>query len=223
MHVDDSLTTTWPVNRGVPHHGVMVEDAGYNPVMDATMNPEGRVTDSAQWWYPNETRRAALFSDDVPGQEMFSPTTTPNSDGYRFATGVEVRVDSINGSRLYATVRNPLAIDSDADGIPDIRDNCIDIPNFDQLDTDSNGVGDACQFCCIGVTGNVDDDPTGTIDIGDLTALIAFLFIPPNTPPACIEEANIDGDLGGIIDIGDLTALIGYLFIPPNVPPADCQ
>jgi len=75
--------------------------------------------------------------------------------------------------------------------------------------------------CCSGLTGNVDNDPGDVTDIGDLTALIDYLFIT-FTMPECIEEANIDGDLGGVVDIGDLTALIDYLFIT-FTPPAACQ
>ena len=74
--------------------------------------------------------------------------------------------------------------------------------------------------CCVGLTGNVDNDPAELIDLGDLTALIDYLFIS-FTVPACIEEANIDGDVGGLVDLGDLTALIDYLFIS-FTPPAAC-
>jgi len=35
--------------------------------------------------------------------------------------------------------------DSDHDGIPDVADNCPNMPNHDQADTDGDGVGDACQ------------------------------------------------------------------------------
>ncbi|HUV29614.1 MAG TPA: prenyltransferase/squalene oxidase repeat-containing protein [Acidobacteriota bacterium] len=76
--------------------------------------------------------------------------------------------------------------------------------------------------CCIGLTGNIDCDPAEVVDIGDLTALIRYLFIPPIPTLCCPEEANVDGDLEGIIDIGDLTALIAYLFISPNPDPAPC-
>jgi hypothetical protein len=76
--------------------------------------------------------------------------------------------------------------------------------------------------CCVGITGNVDGDNAETIDIGDLTALISYLYIPPNPEPPCMEEADIDGAPGNLVDIGDLTALISYLYIPPNPPPADC-
>jgi hypothetical protein len=35
--------------------------------------------------------------------------------------------------------------DSDNDGIPDLVDNCPDLPNPDQLDEDQNGIGDLCE------------------------------------------------------------------------------
>ncbi len=75
---------------------------------------------------------------------------------------------------------------------------------------------------CIGLTGNIDGDPDDVIDIGDVTFLISYLFIPPNTPPTCMAEANVDGDGEGLVDIADLNALIDYLFIT-FTPPAPCQ
>ncbi len=72
--------------------------------------------------------------------------------------------------------------------------------------------------CCVGMTGNVDDDAENIVDIGDLTALIDYLFIS-YTVPVCFEEANCDGE--GTVDIGDLTALIDYLFIS-YTPPEPC-
>ncbi|HUV31737.1 MAG TPA: C10 family peptidase [Acidobacteriota bacterium] len=76
--------------------------------------------------------------------------------------------------------------------------------------------------CCGGLTGNIDCDPEEIVDIGDLTELIRYLFIPPTPTLCCEEEANIDGDPAGLVDIGDLTGLIAYLFISPNPDPAPC-
>ncbi|UCC43856.1 MAG: C10 family peptidase [Candidatus Zixiibacteriota bacterium] len=73
--------------------------------------------------------------------------------------------------------------------------------------------------CCVGLTGNVDNDPDDICDIGDLTELINFLFITFEEP-VCMEEANTDGL--GSVDMGDLTKLIGFLFIPPYTPTAPC-
>jgi hypothetical protein len=77
------------------------------------------------------------------------------------------------------------------------------------------------ESCCIGLTGNVDNDPGDVVDLGDLTALIDYLFISM-TEPDCMQEANCDGDVEGTVDLGDLTALIDYLFIS-FTPPAPCQ
>ena len=47
------------------------------------------------------------------------------------------------------TFTNPVSSDpdTDGDGIPDCRDNCVSISNPDQGDADRDGVGDACDPC----------------------------------------------------------------------------
>ncbi|MEW6412628.1 MAG: hypothetical protein AB1483_09170 [Candidatus Zixiibacteriota bacterium] len=109
-HIFDSLTSSsnwYTLNSCTPryeHYTVMVEDAGYNPGCNVYCNPEGHETDSAQWWFPFETRKGALFSDDVDGQSEFGPQTYPSSDGYNGYSGIYVRVDSIVGDRMYLYV-----------------------------------------------------------------------------------------------------------------------
>jgi M6 family metalloprotease-like protein len=148
-HVHDSLGAYWwRINYGLPdypHYTVAAEDAGYNPAMDEHSNPEGRVTDSAQWWYPWETRKGALFSSAVAEQDHFDPSSYPSSAGYFGASGIIVVVDSIIGDRLYAYIHVPAA-DSDDDGIPDSADNCPTTYNPDQQDSDGDAIGDACDF-----------------------------------------------------------------------------
>ena len=64
-------------------------------------------------------------------------------------------------------------IDQDNDGISDANDNCPSIANTDQLDTDNDGDGDACD---------TDDDNDGTPDTEDAFPL------DPN------EDTDTDGD-----------------------------
>jgi Ca2+-binding RTX toxin-like protein len=51
--------------------------------------------------------------------------------------------------------------DTDGDGIADINDNCVDVPNEDQRDSDHDGVGDACEVP------EVDTDGDGIFDEND--------------------------------------------------------
>ena len=67
-----------------------------------------------------------------------------------------------------------------------------------------------CHACCSTITGNVDCDPTGHVDISDLIALIDYLYISRD-PLCCSHSADVDGDRQ--IDISDLTRLIDRLYI----------
>ncbi|MEW5994273.1 MAG: HYR domain-containing protein [Candidatus Zixiibacteriota bacterium] len=108
--------------------------------------------------------------------------------------------------------------DPDGDSLPNWDDNCPQVYNPDQSDTDSNGVGDAC---CCEQRGNVDNivGIGGPIDVADLTYLVAHLF-SGGSPPPCPEQGNADSVIGngGPIDVADLTFLVSYLFQGGQAP-----
>ncbi len=231
-HVDDSLGAYWwRINYGLPaypHYTVAVVDAGYNPAHDMMMNPEGHVTDSAQWWYPYETRKGALFSSDVPGQNLFSPTTTPSSDGYEGPTGIVVRVDSIVGDKLYAYVENPGNSDADNDGIADVSDNCPTAYNPGQEDVDLDGMGDVCDACT-----DTDQDGFGNPGYAANTCSADNCPTVPNPDQwdnngdgvgdacCCVKRGDIDHT--GDIKVSDLTYLVNYLFKGAGGPPCPSE
>lgn len=193
-HIDDSVSLSWPRNEGTPefpHYTVMVEDAGYHPIFDAYSNPEGYVTDSAQWWYPWETRKGALFSDDVPNQNLFGPATIPGSAGYNGPSGIIVQVDSIVDDRLYLYVYNPNTVTccedfrGNVDGLGVITiDDVVYLVEY--AFGFPPGPNPPCEDAPA-VFPEADVDGNGIIDVDDVVYLVDYAFGFPSgpQPPDC--------------------------------------
>ncbi|MCB2229508.1 CHRD domain-containing protein [bacterium] len=71
--------------------------------------------------------------------------------------------------------------------------------------------------CCIGVTGNVNNDPGGSVDLSDLIYLVNYLFLG-GPGPQCMAAANVTGDNGCSVDLSDLIYLVNFLFLGGPAP-----
>ena len=88
--------------------------------------------------------------------------------------------------------------DTDGDGVPDANDNCIEVANADQRDTDNDGYGNICD---------ADFNNDGIVDASDLAY---FRSRYRTTDP----DANLNGN--GIVDAGDLSIFRSLYMKPPG-------
>lgn len=96
--------------------------------------------------------------------------------------------------------------DGDADGVADALDNCRDVPNAAQRDTDGDGFGNLCD---------ADINGDNVVNVVDLSVLRSqFLKDDPN------PHADLDGD--GIVSVTDLAILRLSFFAPPG-PTGACN
>lgn len=98
------------------------------------------------------------------------------------------------------TTPAPQLFDSDSDGVPDVADNCIDVPNPDQRDTHGDGYGNLCD---------PDLNNDGNVDFLDLGQLKQAFFS---------TGAGLDTDFNGDenVDFLDLGILKDFFFGPPG-------
>ena len=66
-----------------------------------------------------------------------------------------------------------LLADGDGDGVPDGADNCVAVPNPDQSDIDSSGLGDVCDICPDDPLDQCDPDRSAAVSIGEEGGTVA--------------------------------------------------
>ena len=89
--------------------------------------------------------------------------------------------------------------DSDSDGIPDTVDNCTQVANPDQIDTNSDGFGNLCD---------TDLNNDGVTNVADLALLRIAFIVSTNA------DADFNGD--GFVNVIDLGILRAFFFQAPG-------
>ncbi|MFQ5440376.1 MAG: hypothetical protein ACE5DL_02830 [Nitrosopumilaceae archaeon] len=89
------------------------------------------------------------------GENMLPGIYTLNATGSNFYTYSdwtcsdgqidEISVSLLFGASIMCSITIDDKLDSDGDAIPDEFDNCVEISNFDQTDTNVDGIGDICE------------------------------------------------------------------------------
>ena len=111
---------------------------------------------------------------------------------------------------MTSTVRITAGGDSDGDGVPDTRDNCLHFPNADQRDTNGDGFGNLCD---------ADFDGDGRVSAG-------WGALPPGTTgdldvlARAVAQGRYDADLDldgdHDVDADDAGIASLWLFLPPG-------
>lgn len=135
----------------------------------ALTSPMGIAVDEQNHVYVTNRYTRSVFIFDVDGTMLDRVTA-------RIGPGL-----TLNGIAFQLCPHDLDPTDTDEDGYPDGCDNCPALPNPDQLDSDSDGAGNACD---------ADDDNDGTPDVEDNC---------PLTP----SDNQDDSDQDGVGDVCD--------------------
>ena len=146
--------------------------------------------------------------------ETFSGSFDLDEDWNADSVKIIALVQNYSTKQIYQVSQvniNDMNPDIDDDGVLNAEDNCIDIFNPGQEDSDGDLIGDVCDPCdnLVYVMGNIsgDTDSSGepVIDLMDVLALVDYLLLGDSNE--CQDTVmNINGD--GFINVVDVITLV---------------
>lgn len=148
------------------------------------------------------------------------------ADGPLFVRVRGIVDDADTGYRLIVLVNDRVYCDQDQDGLEDIRDNCPLVANVDQLDSDGDRTGDACDNCpesdlkvepgeCGCEQADIDIDGDGRFDCGETDVAEKLM----DQSGILLRQSSLNGDVAAHdARTGDL---IDRQFLPASLVGSD--
>ena len=196
---------------------------------------QGTVLGTAEEWYPPWVQQN--MSDPVPDFPVGSTEThilhSENTNAPMMSLAASPP-DSIEGMKMlvipdlppgwyFLAVDGPFATrydyqwggrDEDFDGVEDLFDNCVHVPNPAQYDADQDGLGAACDNCPQKANpnqGDTDQDGLGNVCDPELNPVAhppvaVCRDVTLSAGPMCLAEASVDA--GSYDPDGDLNAVV---------------
>jgi hypothetical protein len=165
---------------------------------------------------------SGLRTDDLPIKTFTHYNGAEREATYAFSGGVSAVIAPDTGAvlSLWFTVQGGQAGDTTPFTIAQYGANPVAfyVPVGEYEPVTYAGAVTLAGGCCVGHTGNVNNDPENVVDISDLTGLVNHLFVT-FVDLECPDEGDVNGD--GDIDISDVTVLVNYLFVNQQ-PLAPC-
>lgn len=141
---------------------------------------------------PHVVAAAALIRQQSPS------ATVDQVDAWLRESPVMI-TDARNGiTRPRLDITAALAVDGDGDGIAANLDNCTEVANSAQTDTDGDALGNACD---------PDLDQNCLVNFGDLPIMQSVFFSP---------DANADFTGDGLVNFLDLVVMADLFFLQPG-------
>ncbi len=145
----------------------------------------------------------ASLRPDVPGLYVVQLTTSDGRHPDAFDTVVIDVARAAHGG--ISQTRGGTGLDTDGDGIPDDVDNCAELFNPTQLDTNGDGYGNRCDA-------DLDNDGFIT-NFGDLGLLRLAFF---SSPGAANWNPDADFNEDNVVNFIDLGIMRTFFFGPPG-------